>query len=848
MATFNYLNNNFTSGQLSPLLSRRSDLQRRQNGASILQNVRVIPQGGVSRREGTIYQAEVKDSSAVTHLIPFKFSTDDNYILEFGNQYMRVYKNDGGLVLESDITITGITQANPAVVTTSGSHGLSNGDQVYITEVVGMTEINDSMLYYTVANVTATTFEVQDRDGNNIDSSAFTAYSSGGVINKIFTLTTPYVTVDIPKLQYSQLATTLTITHPNYAPRDLTRTGDTAWSLTGLMKDTDDASATLLFNDGPYLKENTEPTTLTPSGGSYAPGDTPTITASSTDNINSGDGFQTTDVGRLLRIYTGSEWAWGEITARSSTTVVTVTVKGTVDFPSTAQTRWRLGAWSETTGFPRASTYYQQRHYYASTNDQESTFWGSAINDFVDFSPGTAADNEALNYTLNANGVYKVYWLEGSSKRLRIGTEDGVWSAWSGSTTSTITPTQIQVDFDVDIKCKEVRPIPNGNATLFLERSGKRLREASYSFESDRLIARDVTILSENILGDIGDITDLGATRMTFVKEHYPIIYIVKDDGKLASLTYSVNEDVVAWSDNVIGGTSVAVESVASIPSTEQDIVWVIVKRTINGTTRRFVEKLDTVYRNRNVDDSIFVDSAITVVGEKPAATLTPGATSGTGVTFTAGSSVFSSTDVGRVIESNGSKAEIKTYVSGTEVTADITTNFTSTSAIASGSWNLSINSIDGLEYLEGESVQLLANGGNPPNVTVSNGSITLDGQYNKVTLGLSYNSDIQLIDIDPSSDIGTAFSQRGKIVEAGIEYFETVGIDHGQLNTDTKLETVFFRLGTDNLGEGTPATSGFKRIFPRGGWDDRLTLFLRQNQPLPLTIKSITLKGRVNE
>ena len=159
MSSFNFLENDFTGGRVSPLMNKRSNAKRYQNGVKTLQNMTLLTQGGVTSRLGTEFVAEVKDSDAACRLIPFQFSTTETYILELGNLYARVYK-ESGQVLESDLTITGITAADPAVVT-STSHGLANGDQVYITEVVGMTEINHPRTFYTVANKTANTFEGQ---------------------------------------------------------------------------------------------------------------------------------------------------------------------------------------------------------------------------------------------------------------------------------------------------------------------------------------------------------------------------------------------------------------------------------------------------------------------------------------------------------------------------------------------------------------------------------------------------------------------------------------------------------------------------------------------------------------
>jgi hypothetical protein len=448
---FKFLQNNFTSGQLSPLVSKRSDFDRYKNGAKTLKNVQVMTQGGVTARTGSKFIAETKDSSAASELIPFKFSATDAYMLEFGNLYMRVYK-DSGLVLTSDQSITGITQANPAVVTYSGADNFANGDQIFITEVVGMTEVNDSRLYYTVANVNtgANTFELQDRDGTNIDSTSFTAYSSGGVINEIYEITTPYATADLSKIDWTQSGDTITLTHPDYEIRDLVRTSDTSWAL-----------ATKDLEDGPYLTENTTDTTLTLGGttGSVS------VTASAVTGINDGDGFQTTDVGRLIRWHDGTDFTWLEITGHTSTTIVTATIMGEDAAVTTATVRWRLGVFSDTTGHAEKCTYYQQRLILT----KGEVVYGSETDNFISFVPGTD-DANGIEYTVAAGEVNDIRWVAGGARRLRIGTEGGIQSLWGGSTNQALTPTNAVANVENTIKCKEVKPVSIGNSTLFLQR------------------------------------------------------------------------------------------------------------------------------------------------------------------------------------------------------------------------------------------------------------------------------------------------------------------------------------------------------------------------------------------
>src|SRR5688572_7826797 len=183
--------------------------------------------GGASHWRCLRFRGPFKDHDYAPRLIDFLFSTTDKYVLEFGDLYMRVIRN-GSHVTETAVNITGITQANPGVVT-AVAHGYSKGDEVYIAGVTGMVEVNGNR--YVVANVAANTFELTDQvDGTNINTTGFTAYSAGGTVARVYTIASPYAIADLPLVKYVQSADVMTLVHPDYAVRELTRTGHAAWT------------------------------------------------------------------------------------------------------------------------------------------------------------------------------------------------------------------------------------------------------------------------------------------------------------------------------------------------------------------------------------------------------------------------------------------------------------------------------------------------------------------------------------------------------------------------------------------------------------------------------------------
>lgn len=219
----------FSAGELSPKLYARVDLEKYGSGAALLRNFYVDYRGGASNRAGTKFIGRAKsNATGDARLIPFIYSTDRAYILEVGNQYIRFITNEAYLT-ETPTTITGITAANPAVVTDT-AHGYSTGNEVEIEGVVGMTEVNGKNFLITV--LTVNTYSLHDLNGNAIDSTGFTAYTSGGTAARVYTLASPYTTADLPLLKYTQDANTLTFVHHSLPPYDLTRTSSTSFTLT----------------------------------------------------------------------------------------------------------------------------------------------------------------------------------------------------------------------------------------------------------------------------------------------------------------------------------------------------------------------------------------------------------------------------------------------------------------------------------------------------------------------------------------------------------------------------------------------------------------------------------------
>lgn len=759
----------FNTGELSPLMYGRVDFDRYKSALATCLNWIPRTQGPLTRRPGTYFCDEVKDSTKATRLVAFTYSTVQSYIIEFGDLYVRFKKNNAPVTLTAQ-DITGITQASVAVLTYSGSDTYANGDHVDITGVVGMTEVNGRRFKVANVNAGANTFELQTVDGTNVNSTGYTAWSSGGTVAEVYTLTTTYAEADLFELKFVQSADVLYIFHPDYPTASLNRASDASWTLTEL---------TLL--DGPYLPENVTTTTLTPTA---ATGAGVTLTASATTGINDDAGFATTDVGRYMRIQEGSVWGYVLITGWTSTTVVTVTVINTLT-DTTSKSVWRMGLYSDTTGYPACGTFFGDRLWMGGCTYRPSRIDGSKTGDYLNFAPsgttGTVADDSAVAFSLNSDDVQVIRWMKGFSGGIAVGTVEGEWLVSPSALGEAITPTNINAKQSTNNGSTNTQPIKVGNALLHIAAGGRELYEMTYSFNENALDAYDMTILAEHVTKGDTDATS-GLKELAYQKKRIKVVWGVRNDGVLLGFSYSRADKVTGWHRHTLGGYSNAghtagalVESVAVIPDSNgiHDQVWLLVKRYIGGRVVRYVEIMKRLWeKNDAQEDAFFVDSGLTYDGSA-ASTLT------------------------------------------------------------------------GLYHLAGETVSVLADGAAHPDVVVSaTGTVTLNRTASVAQVGYSYNSDGQSLRPEAGASQGTAQGKTMRSHRVFFRLYDTLGLSVGASFNTTgygKLTPLVFRTGGDDLGAAVPLFTGDKGDF---AWEGEYTtdnyVAWRVSQPFPATIVAI--------
>lgn len=827
------LQSNFVGGEFSALLYGRVDSERYKTALAFCKNYAPTIQGALLRRSGTYFVAEVKNSSLATRLQHFIFSTTQAYIIEFGNQYMRFYK-DNGQILNTAKNITGITKANPAVVTIAG-HGYTNGEEVYIEGVGGMTQVNGKN--FKIANVTTDTFELQTMQGVDVNSTGYGTYTSGGTAASVYTVASPYLTADLFQLKFTQSADVLYIVHPSYAPRKLTRTGHTNWTLT-----------VIDFHDGPYLPTNTTSTTLTPSA---ATGTGVTLTASATAGINGGLGFQATDVGRLIRIQEGSVWGFVKITAYSSSTVVTVDVIHTLTNTS-SKSVWRMGLYSATTGYPAAVTFHEDRLCFGGATAQPQRFDASNSGDYENFAPtstaGVVAASNALGFSLNANDVNGIRWMASDEKGLLGGTVGGEWLIRPSSQSEALSPTNVTAKRSTSWGSKNVQPVQAGKATLFVQSSGLKLRELSYFYDSDGFQAPDLTQLAEHI-------TESGLVQLAYTKEPQSIVWACRTDGVLLGMTYERDMDSlkVGWHRHILGGYSddansnPVVESVAVIPSPDgtRDELWLVVRRRINGVTKRYIEYLKKIFQDGDEQrDAFFVDCGLTYdmpINISAATKANPVVVTAIGHGFSNGDKVLITGVKGMsqlndnnylVANKTNNTFEI-TNLSGVNING---TNFTT--YVSGGEVRKLIMTVSGLHHLEGQTISILADGAVQPDKVVVNGSVTLKDRAATVHMGLPYVSQAQMLRIEAGSANGTALGKTRRTDTVGFYLYRSLNLKIG-LSFDQMLRLTFRKTGSKST-RAVPLFTGILSESLDADYDYENQICWEQDQPLPSMILAV--------
>lgn len=815
----------FNAGELSPFVEGRVDIGKYPNGCKVMEQFIPMIQGPAKRRAGTRFVAEVKDSTARTWLLRFEFNVTQGYQLEFGHQYIRFYTLHGQVV-----------SGGPA---------------------------------YEIASPW-TTADLTNSDGTFA-------------------------------LRFTESADVVYICHMSYAPRKLSRLAPTSWTL-----------ATLSPTNGPFKIINTTATTVYSSGTTGAV----TVTASAAlftaamvgslfyiaqksildiklwepgKVIAIGDRRRSSGANYIAltaattggnkpvhtsgAVYDGDagvQWAYedpgygyGTITGFTSSTVVSMTVVRQIPFYATlvanASVNWASAAWSDAEGWPSQVNFYKERLVFG----RGQSVWLSVSGDYENFADkdgsGTVTADMAISITLQSDKVNNLQWFS-SGDSLLCGTAGGEFAVQSITSNLPFGPDNVTAPLVSSFGSRNTIPVKIGEATLFIQRSGLKLRDIIYDSNSGKFQSNDQTIMADHIALS-------GINQIAFQQEPYSLIWAVRSDGRLVCMTYSREQydspPFGGWHNHPISGSfnggPAVVESVSVIPSpaTDRDEVWVIVKRTINGATKRYVEYIEYDRRiNDDPQDSFYVDSGLTLDNTK-AATLTPGAgatvAGTTGVVFTAGVAIFGAGDVNKEIQVRyfvwnadgktknwaSSRAKITAFTDTTHVTCTILQEFQSLSAIASLGWRMTVTTITGLGHQEGATVAINGDGATYPSAVVTGGQVTVSPGICKAQIGLPIRARLQTERVNAGGGDGTTQGKNARINKLVLRLHETLGGTVGQ--SFDQMDSINFRTVADAM-DGPPAlfTGDIDAVDFEAGYSTDPWVCYENSEPQPATIVGV--------
>jgi len=334
--------------------------------------------------------------------------------------------------------------------------------------------------------------------------------------------------------------------------------------------------------------------TITPSAT------TGTVTLTASDDI-----FQSGHIGAFWQLTHGETTGYGIVSGYTSAKVVSIDVIEPFG-ATTATAEWREGAWSAVNGWPACGAFYEQRLMTASSWRDQDALWGSRMTEYEDFTPGVL-DTDAVSYKLQSDIIR---WLAPMGQ-LVAGTVNAEYQVGSQSSDEPMTPKNIRMLTRSRKGSASLDPINLGSSILFVQRRGdaenygKRLRELSYNYINESFDGIDLTLFAEHITGS-------GIKRTAFMSSPYPILWAATADGRLIAMTYEREQKVIGWHYHPTEGV---VEDLCVVPGENQDDLYLLVAREVNGDTKKYVEVLAD-FDFGDIEDAFFVDCGLSYDGE----------------------------------------------------------------------------------------------------------------------------------------------------------------------------------------------------------------------------------------
>jgi len=797
----------FAGGEIAPALYGRADQVKYTTGLVACRNFYVERHGGVSNRQGSQFIAEVKDSSKRTYFLRFIFNDAQTYTIEVGDRYFRFYRAGARIIVSG-------------VAAWSGATAYVAGDLV----------VSGGVNYYCVLAHT-----------NHVPPNATYWYALTG---SIYEVPTPYLAADLANLKTDQSGDVVMITHQSYIPAELRRTGHTAWTLVGVV---------------------TAPSIAAPTGQTATPG--------------AAGGFNYDYVITAVKDETYEESIASAVATAAATAVPTTAlpialawsaVTGAVEY-NVYLDRYRNGIYgfigtasdisfndtglipdlsatppiarslfASTGNYPKTSSYFQQRHVFASTALNPETAWASRSGAFKNFTISSPSqDDDAVTFLVSGKKVNSIEHLIELGKLIAL-TGSGEWVI-KGDSDGVLRPQAINPEQQGYRGSSSVAPVIAGDSLLYVQALASIVRDLRFDVTIDGYTGNDVSVFAVHLF------RGFQIERMDYAEIPDSIAWCIRNDGTLLGLTYMREQQIAGWHRHDTDGLF---EDVCVVPEGTEHVLYVMVKRTINGSTKRYIERLPSRLIRDVVTDARFLDSYLEYDGTNTTSTTMTltgaGWTISSTLTLTASAGFFVAGDVGNVIalriDGDSLRVEITAYVSATVVSVRpermVPVAFRTVAILT---WTKCVDELAGLGHLEGKTVSILGDGNVLPQEVVTSGTVTLDRCYGIIAVGLPIEADVESLDLDfAGADI------RGKQKH----------VASAQLLVE-KTRGVFVGPDVDHLEEYKPdipeaygdipaLLTGLIDLNITANWDDRGRIVVRQSDPLPITLLSLITNASI--
>lgn len=736
------LSRSFARGEVSPEVLGRVDLAQVQTGLQICRNFIVLPHGPVRNRSGTTYVRETKNSAAISRLLRFSFNNQQSFAVEMGVGYFR-FHTLGAVLLY-------------------GTQPAYNNATAYVP---GSLAVFSGTTYYCIANTV----------GNPPPNAT---YWYAQPVTGEFEVPHPYQAVDLFDVHYVQSADVMTLVHPNYPPYLLSRLGATNWTFGQQAfapitqpPSSCTAVATVVSAGNPLTMKYIV-TMLSADGSEESLAST--VGSCSNDLTLAGNKNTVTwpaGTGEVTNtrynVYKNSNGFYGFVGQCDTSRQL---IDNNITADASQQPPLLDTLFATANNYPSTVSYSQQRKMFAGTTNNPQNVWGTRSATESNFTYSIPSqDDDRLSFRIaarDANAIRHIVPVANGAVILTAAAE------WLLSTVSggALTPSTILVQPQTYVGSSNVAPVVVTRSILYPQARGGRVRELIYQWQVSGYLSNDLCILASHLF-DYNTIVD-----MDFVKAPYPILYCVSTTGQLLGMTYVPEQQVAGWHRHDTGGPvdgtiTDKFESVACVPEGNEDVLYCIINRTINGQTKRYVECFHTRYY-ASLTDAFIVDC---------------------GVTYTAPSTP--------------------------------------------------VTTVTGLTWLEGRTVSILADGNVFPQQVVTGGAVTISHASTKWQIGIPITSDLETIPLQIETQ--ASGQGRAKVINkiwprvassSGIK----VGPDFNSL--------VPYKQRTDEPYGTAPRvqTGELPGIVLTPKWQQDGSVCLRQTDPLPLTIDSITFEASI--